>query len=636
MAFTDSDKKAARALIKLGLLDRAEALEWLEGLEEIDYEGGLLALLEDEERISAKERARVERALAGPSREKGKAAAEPAPAQERPRKRRSSRREETQGKGRSKWLLIGGAAAVILVAAVAGFLVLGGGNDTPQDDGNGDSDTPSDRSTKRSPKKDDAVRRGPSGSSAPKAPKPESVTNFAYRFRAKNRIVSQITSETTNTASTDKLHTREEQFLFIASLDTADGTRISCMEHQTNKSTTKGNKDPEKTQFNYFEFLRLEKDGTTESERVMGSETLLWCMAEPHFPPDGKVINNTWTLDRDTREGRFEIEYRLEEQEEIDGRTCHIIHGTARFPGGAPPSSFVLRQANTTIWFDNAEGVIVKAEVVLHTAPAEAAEDSEPTVVCTLSRTLLGVDEIEPQELRDIQQASDFYFAFLKLVEDKKYNKAFTMLEDPDLSRKFNELSTGLIRRIPGIRTSLQAQMAMRKRTKKGFRNIPWRRPVHGAAMITAPPDPKPAKERKINMKGRPAPAWLKKITDSFKGKGFNKSLPTLVYVGFHWLGAAHSTAKMVGSLYGKNRTKFNAFGIVDCHTWRNQIRFLMGVGGRLNHRIVWRREHHIREYNLPGIPLILVLDPGGTVKYASLGWFPDKTEEEVKKALGL
>ena len=63
MSVTSQDKKAARALIKLEILDKEETLEWLEGLEEIDFEGDLLDLLEEEERITAAQRRKAERLL---------------------------------------------------------------------------------------------------------------------------------------------------------------------------------------------------------------------------------------------------------------------------------------------------------------------------------------------------------------------------------------------------------------------------------------------------------------------------------------------------------------------------------------------------------------------------------------------
>ncbi|MCU0722999.1 MAG: hypothetical protein MUC63_05200, partial [Planctomycetes bacterium] len=58
------DKIAARALVKLGLVPEAEIGEFLEAVDEIEPEGGLLGLLVEDGRITEADRARVEKAVA--------------------------------------------------------------------------------------------------------------------------------------------------------------------------------------------------------------------------------------------------------------------------------------------------------------------------------------------------------------------------------------------------------------------------------------------------------------------------------------------------------------------------------------------------------------------------------------------
>ncbi len=671
MALSDVDKAAAKALVKLGIIGKDEIGEWIEGMEEIDYDGGLLQLLEDEGRIDAAAKRKVEKALAAatgpakadkaPAKAGGKPEAAPAkasaPAKPSPReeaggedaagdgagkrgrpgreKQKAGRRpsggsEAAKPGGKRKIFIAAGAVAVLVaVICVVAVVAGGGGGGGKPDGGGGGSD-----GTKPGPgggsaeagNKPSPPGAGPGG--VPAKPAAQSEV-FAYRFREKTRILYDVSTETTNTSTAERLVTREEQNMFINCLGETDGKRMTCVEHQSTTTVTRPTKDPEKAGHNYIEFLLLDVDGSTESERRMGALPLAWALAEPRFPKDGKVYDGAWTLDMDTKEGRFEFEYKVKGGEEVEGRKCRKVVVKARFPGGAPPSSFILRKAEASIWFDNTEGIIAKSQSDLVTAQADAPDTAPPLVTCSLSRVLRGADPLEPKELTDVAKASDFYFDILNLIEEKSYNKAYKKLEEPDLESKYFVMIPDLIKRVPGVRMSLQAQLAMRERQRKTFRDVPWRRPEHGPAMVTSEPVPVPAKERKLDMIGKAAPEWIAKEIRV-------KDKPTIVYVGCAWLPPTYAVLRLAQELGKNNKDRFDLCGIVDAKDWGERIRFIMGAGGRVSHKVTFVDENTLRGFNLAGVPALFVVDPSGTVKYACVGVLPDVTKKDVEMALGI
>ncbi len=668
MAVGDKDKAAARALVKLGILTKDEIGEWLEGLEEIDYEEGLLGLLEDEGRITLAQRKKAEKAVSSAA--AAPAAAEaPAPAAEekaaeparkarrepeaKPAAGKAARAEEgkagrekpsarkgqdlpsARGGGR-KALIIGAAAVLLLAAAGVGFLVLGrGGNGGGGGGGGGKPEGgKSGGGSGGGEGTGEPTAVGPGGGKSPSGAKtPEKrvrVDSLSFRFRDRTRILYDVTTETTNTASAEKLQTKEEQNLFINCLGQNDGKQMTCVEHITSTTTLRGAKDPEKSGLNYIEFLLVDGDGSTESERRMGSLPLAWALAEPRFPKDGKILDGTWTLDMDTKEGRFEFEYVLGGTETVEAgstsRSCRKLRVNARFPGGAPPSSFALRKAQAEIWFDAAEGVIAKSLSHLETAAADAEETAPPLVATTVTRNLQGVDPLESKELKSVSQASDFYFEILGLIEGKKYNKAYKMLDEPELETKYFVMVPDLMRRVPGVRMSLQAQLAMRERERKTFRDIAWRRPEHGPAMVTSMPNMPTSKERKLDLAGKPAPDW---ISAEIK----TKDKPTLLYVGCSWLGASYTAMPAIKDIAKNMKDKVDVCGIVDAKDFGERIRFIMGCGN-LNHRVKFVDENELRKFNLAGVPAFFVIDRSGTVKYACVGFLPETTRKEIEAAL--
>jgi len=460
-----------------------------------------------------------------------------------------------------------------------------------------------------------------------------------YRFTTGLHIVYQSESEVKDNSNPEnRLHSKKDVNEFIDTLGDAKKGQKVCIERQVSESRTTGNKPTERfTPKNKFDFLVLTTEGTAATERSGGAEELLWILVNPVFPAGGEILNGTWTLERESKDGRFELRYDVEDLADgvsVDGtaRECVRIAVEARFPGGAPPSSFRLDRAEGTIWFDADNGLVVKGEGYIDSSDAASPADAEPQVKRWVKRSLLSVSDIDSRSAEGLNVAGGLYFGVLDMVDNRKYAKAQKRVNTAEIEGELDakylrgDFVSNLKAMIPEVRMSQQAGAAMRDRNTSRFRNTPWRRPDRPPAMLTGDTPRRDGKRRPIPLEGKSAPIWLKKYAETGK--------TNLVYFVMGHFSSSFKTARLAVDM----RAKFGSVkvtGVLFEADQRKLFQFFGGIGKPVNHQIKLDGEMKaVREGKLEGVPAIFVVDGSGKVTYAQVGFFGETTKKELEAKL--
>jgi hypothetical protein len=697
------DKIAAKALVKLGLVPENEIGDFLEAVDEVEPEGGLLGLLVEDGRISEADRQRIEKAIANakaqgkigtagpaPGKPAGKPAAaapaakapakapakkaakepepepEPEPeaepeaeaakpakargkdrVREKPSSRRRKGEEAAEGEGERQPKAAGGGKGKILVLAGAGIglvaavavvlvLVLGpgkGGWEGGSSAGDGDKGTggkkasPGD-SSGGSASSPSGGGRTPSAPAAPAIPPME----LLYRFREGLHIVYLVSAETKDSSPNNEFTATSEVNEFIDCLGAAGKNQRVCVERQRVETMQRGKNPPERQSRNQYNFTALKPEGDPATERAGGADDLLWVLGDLVFPPEGRVAGGAWKLEREAKQGRFDVKYRVEKTADpAPGAEtlCARIAVKASFPGGAPPASYRMDRAEGTIWFDAAQGVVVHAKAFLDTSPTNSTAD-KPVVTAVMTRTLRARTDLDADSRRSMQTASDIWFGILDMVEQRQYAKALKVVEtaDRDLDAKYCPIIPDLRAVIPEVRMTLLAGAAMRDRKGGEYQSIPWRRPDRDPAMLMGDPPRVEGKRRPLPLVDKPAPEWLAASLD--KGKA-----SVLYYAMAHIPGCVLG-ARKVGELSKKYRGSVNFKAVLLESEGRKAWEFAGECwGGPAPHMVqVEPKMLALTEGKIPGVPAFFVVDAAGIVRYAEMGFFGETTVKELEAAI--
>ncbi|MHC4779892.1 MAG: hypothetical protein ACYTFG_15055, partial [Planctomycetota bacterium] len=109
------------------------------------------------------------------------------------------------------------------------------------------------------------------------------------------------------------------------------------------------------------ELLKLTSTGSRAARESELRDRLLFGMGEPLFPETPLALGATWTVERDFEEGRFAFTYQLERETEIEGTPCLAIRLAVALPGGAPCDDFSIQKGDGVIWFDDAQGTLIRS-----------------------------------------------------------------------------------------------------------------------------------------------------------------------------------------------------------------------------------------------------------------------------------
>jgi len=457
--------------------------------------------------------------------------------------------------------------------------------------------------------------------------------DLRYGFRDGLRIIYSVRAETKDSTPNRDFTATAEVNEFIDCMGSAGKNQKVCVERQKAESMQRGKNPPERQSRNHFVFVVMEPEGTPATERAGGAEDLLWVLGDLVFPPGGRIAGGAWKLEREAKEGRFDVKYRIEKSAdpapESDGVPCVRIGVKASFPGGAPPSAMRLDRCEGTVWFDPAQGVVVHAKAWIDTSPANAPAGA-PAVKATLVRALRTRIEIEARERKDIQTAADLWFGVLDMVGQRQYAKALKGVEAADLSAKYFPILPDLRATIPEVRMTLLAGAAMRERKSGEFQNLPWRRLDRPPAMLMEEPPRMEGKRRPLPLKDKPAPEWLSASVE--KGKA------TVVYFAMAHIPCCAFATRKIAELAKANRGSM-AFKCILLEsearkTW--EYAWECGGPGTLYHPVTHDpKMAAITEGKIPGVPAIFVVDGGGTVRYAEAGYFGDVTKKELEEAIG-
>ncbi|MCU0722218.1 MAG: hypothetical protein MUC63_01120, partial [Planctomycetes bacterium] len=266
----------------------------------------------------------------------------------------------------------------------------------------------------------------------------------------------------------------------------------------------------------------------------------------------------------------------------------------------------------------------------LDTSPV-ASTEPKPVVTSTLVRGLRTREQIESGERKDIRTAAELWFGVLDMVQARQYAKAQKTVEGADLSAKYYPILSDLRAVIPEVRMTLLSGAAMRDRKGGEFQTLPWRRPDREPAMLMGEIPRAEGRRRPIPLKDKTAPDWLAASTE--KGKA------NLVYYGLaHIPGCVLATRKMA-EVAKAHRGSLVVKCVLLETDGRKAWEYLGEVGmapPQLGHSIqVEPKMRALTEGNIPGVPAFFVVDAGGTVRYAEMGFFGDVTKKELEEVIG-
>jgi thiol-disulfide isomerase/thioredoxin len=385
------------------------------------------------------------------------------------------------------------------------------------------------------------------------------------------------------------------------------------------------------------EFLLLDSSGRVVRSGGRRTSWLWRGMAEPVFPGGAVPPEGTWAGERDFREGRFVFDYKVEGEQEVEGRRCLSIRLDVRLPGGVPCDAVRLLSGRGHILFDPAAGRPVKSTGSFRLVFPE--EEGDLAVSCTFALVSHGAAAMNLGEAGDAEKAHRAVFDVLDLIDKKSYAAAEKRIDaavDEASAAAYVDVLEALRERIPDTRTFRPEGLLPRVRFD--FGGLGWVRKEGPPIYLTGTGRMKPGKVRTLACVGKKAPApWWKGFYrgprwESVRENYANRVL--LLHVWMSWIPPCAESVPRCGELAKKFPSDRVAVLGISMDTEQKALNGFLGKV-KFDHPTVWDRDNDAqKKFALPGAPAFLVVDAAGIVRLGEVGWFGERTLERLTEAI--